>query len=34
MILDEPMSGLDPRARIGLKRQLARQRERAAGRSS
>ncbi len=28
LILDEPMSGLDPRARIGLKRQLARHRER------
>jgi ABC-2 type transport system ATP-binding protein len=28
LILDEPMSGLDPRARIGLKGQLARRRER------
>jgi ABC-2 type transport system ATP-binding protein len=28
LILDEPMSGLDPKARIGLKRQLARHRER------
>jgi ABC-2 type transport system ATP-binding protein len=28
LILDEPMSGLDPRARIGLKGQLARHRER------
>jgi ABC-2 type transport system ATP-binding protein len=28
LILDEPMSGLDPKARIGLKRELARHRER------
>ena len=28
VILDEPMTGLDPKARIGLKRQLVRQRER------
>ncbi len=28
LILDEPMTGLDPKARIGLKRELVRQRER------